>query len=154
MSSANVELVRKLQPDGLDLVEAFSEGATSMMSEEQAALFTDDFKVSFSSHLMGREGGFEGSGPEGLNTMWREWLTPWESYRLDVEEFIDAGDAVVVYVRIQARTERDGVLMHHAPAAVWSIRDGLVSAITFYLDRNEALEAAGLPTEEIAQKSE
>jgi ketosteroid isomerase-like protein len=153
MSRENVELVKRLQPDGLDLVEAFSAGASEMVNEDQAALFTDDFEVRFSSEMVGNEGGFEARGPDGLTTMWRDWLTPWETYRLDVDEFIDAGDAVVVYVRVEARTQRDGVLVHHAPAAIWSIREGKVAGITFYLDRAEALEAAGL-SEEIAQKSE
>ena len=153
MSQANVELVKGLQPDGLDLVEAFSEGADSMMSEEQAALFTDDFEVRFSSDSIGEGWGFEGRGADGMNVVWREWLTPWASYRLDVEEFIDAGDAVVVFVRVEGRTARDDVLVHHAPAAIWRIRDGKVAGITFYLDRADALEAAGL-SEELARKSE
>lgn len=153
MPSANVELVKMLQPDGLDLVEAFDAGATEMMNEEQQQFFTDDFEVRFTSDLVGQGGEFLASGPDGLNAMWREWLTPWESYRLDVEEFIDAGDAVVVFVRVEARTLRDGVLVHHTPAAIYRIREGMVAGITFYLDRAEALAAAGL-TEQTAHKSE
>jgi ketosteroid isomerase-like protein len=153
MSQANVELVRSLQPDGLDLVEVFSAGAREMVSEDQAALFTDDFEVRFKSDMVGKGGGFESRGPDGLNAMWRDWLTPWETYRLDVDEFIDAGDAVVVFARVEARTQRDGVLVQHAPAAIWRLREGKVAGITFYLDRAEALEAAGM-SEEAATKSE
>jgi ketosteroid isomerase-like protein len=152
MSRENVELVKRLQPDGLDLVETFSAGASEMMSEDQAALFTDDFEVRFISDMIGKVGGFEARGPDGLTAMWRDWLTPWENYRLDVDEFIDAGDDVVVFARVEARTERDGVLVHHAPAAIWKIRQGRVAAITFCLDRAEALEAAGLPAE-LARRS-
>ena len=153
MSRENVELVRSLQPDELDLVEAFSAGAAEMMSEDQRALFTDDFEVRFMSELFGDGGEVLAHGRDGLTAMWQEWLTPWESYRLDVEEFIDAGDDVVVFVRVEARTKRDGVLVQHAPAAIWKVREGKVAAITFYLVRGEALAAAGL-SEEIAQKSE
>jgi ketosteroid isomerase-like protein len=75
---------------------------------------------------------------------WRDWLTPWASYRIDAEDFIDAGDEVVVFARIKARTARDGVLVEHSPAAVWTIREGKVAGIRFLLERSEALEAAGL----------
>lgn len=34
--------------------------------------------------------------------------------------------------------------MHHTPGAVYTIRDGKVASIRFYLDRSEALEAAGV----------
>ena len=59
-------------------------------------------------------------------------------------KFVDAGDKVVVFVRVAARTARDDVLMHHTPGAIWTIRAGKVASIRFYYDRSEALEAAGL----------
>jgi ketosteroid isomerase-like protein len=152
MSRENVELVRNLQPDGLDLVEAFAAGASEMMDEDQRARFADDFEVHFASEMLAKVAKVDARGPEGLTAMWRDWLTPWKYYRLDVEDIIDAGDDVVVFVRVQARTERDDVLVQHAPAAIWSIREGQVAGITFYLDRAEALQAAGL-SEELARKS-
>jgi ketosteroid isomerase-like protein len=151
MSSERVELVKRLQPDGLDLAQVFSEGV-ELVSEDEAALFDDAFEVRFinrgseSDELLGR-------GPDGLVAAWRDWLTPWRSYRLDVEEIIDAGDNVVTFVHVEAQTERDGVAVQHSPAAIWRFRGGKVVAIHFYLDRAEALEAAGLPSEEFAQKS-
>jgi ketosteroid isomerase-like protein len=143
MSRQNVELVKRLQPTGVDLVEVFSAGADQLVGGDAAELFTDDFDVAV---IVGSAGGQlrQSGGPEGLTAIWRDWLTPWRSYRLDVEEFIDAGDAIVVFARVQARTERDGVLVQHSPAAVWRIRKGKVAAIHFYLEREEALAAVGL----------
>jgi ketosteroid isomerase-like protein len=140
MSQENVELVKRFQPSGLDLVEVFSAGADQLVSGDEAELFTDDFEVAFIAEAAGGQD-LQARGSAGLTAMWLEWLTPWRSYRLDVEEFIDAGDAVVVLARVQARTERDGVLVQHSPAAIWRIRGGKVAAIHFYLDRAEALEA-------------
>jgi ketosteroid isomerase-like protein len=57
---------------------------------------------------------------------------------------LDAGDRVVAFVQARGRTHRDGVTVEHAPAAVWTLLDGKVSAIEFYLDRGEALKAVGL----------
>jgi ketosteroid isomerase-like protein len=143
MSQENVELVKRFQPSGLDLVEVFSAGPDQLVSGGGAELFTDDFEVAV---IAGAAGGqnLQARGPDGLAAIWLEWLTPWRSYRLDVEEFIDAGDAIVVFARVQARTERDGVLVQHSPAAIWRIREGKIAAIHFYFERAVALEAAGL----------
>jgi ketosteroid isomerase-like protein len=83
-------------------------------------------------------------GIEGLIEGWRDWLTPWESYRLEVEEFIDAGDQVLELVRVRARTSRHGVDVEHRPAAVWTVEDGVVVAVHFFLERPEAFGFAGL----------
>jgi len=142
MSQENVELVRSLQPSGIDLVEVFAL-ETQTADDPDAELFHRDLEVQF----IARGETLEGTvyrGLEGLAQAWREWLAAWTSYRLDVDEFVDAGDKVVVFVRVAARTARDDVLMHHTPGAIWAIRAGKVASIRFYFDRREALEAVGL----------
>jgi ketosteroid isomerase-like protein len=144
MSRENVELVKALQPSGIDLVEVFAqEFETQTADDPDAELFHRDLEVQF----IARGETLEGTvyrGLEGLAQAWREWLAAWTSYRLDVDEFVDAGDKVVVFVRVAARTARDDVLMHHTPGAIWTIRAGKVASIRFYFDRSEALEALGL----------
>ena|SRR5215208_2284980 len=144
MSQENVEIVKRFQPSGLDLVEVFSAGADwPLVSGDAAELFTGDFEVAFiSSAITGQR--LKGHGQDGFKAMWSEWLTPFRSYRLDAEKLIDAGDAVVVLARVRAWTEHDGVLVEHSPAAIWKMREGKIAAIHHYLDRDEALEAAGL----------
>jgi len=144
MSQENVELVRSLQPSGIDLVEVFVL-ETPTTDDPEAELFDRDLEVQF----IARGETLEGTvyrGLEGLLQGWREWLEAWPSYRLDVDEFVDTGDSVVALVRVAARTARDDVLMHHTPGAVWTIRAGKVTSIRFYFDRSEALEAVGLRT--------
>ena len=100
-------------------------------------------EVAFAATRSGGPGlGFRGI--EGLIEGWRDWLTPWESYVITVEDFVEAGDNVVMLARIRARTSRDGVVLEHKPAAVWTVADGKVSAVTFFLERDEALEFAGI----------
>jgi ketosteroid isomerase-like protein len=154
MSSENVELVRRIQPSGKDLVQLFAEDTEGLVSEEDGAKFADDFEVRFISEH-GMSGELDSSGAEGLGAMWREWLTPFKSYQLEVEEIIDAGGDVITFVQVEAETERDGVVMRHAPASIWKFNDeGKIVALHFYLDRAEALAAAGLPAEEFAHKTE
>jgi ketosteroid isomerase-like protein len=140
MSQQNVELVRALQPSGgADLAEVFAEDQ-SALAEEMSALVDPCFECVFIGNESSGSPTLSYRGPEGFIAGWREWLSPWESYRIDAEEFIDAGDEVVVLARVQARTRRGGVEMGHAPAAVWTVRDGRISKIEFYFERSQALE--------------
>jgi ketosteroid isomerase-like protein len=142
MCEQNVELVTALQPSGVDLVEANQRGR-GPFDELPASMFAKDFEAAF----IARESGAESArwkGIEGVAAAWRDWLEAWESYEIRAEEVIDAGDRVVVFARIRGRTRRDHVAMEHAPAAIWTVRDGAVSRVEFYLDRAEALAAAGL----------
>jgi ketosteroid isomerase-like protein len=142
MSQHNVEIVRMLQPTGVDLVALF-EGDQQPLAQLPLSLFADDFASSFIAIDAAMTLG-PGRGIEGFSAGWRNWLEAWERYEIEAEEFIDAGDRVVVFAHIRGRTRRDGVEMEHAPAAVWSLRDGAVCHVEFYLDRDEALRAAGL----------
>jgi ketosteroid isomerase-like protein len=141
MSKENVELVMAVQPTGIDLVEFFSEEALAAATPFAEAAFADEFEAHFFA-ASGVEA--EGQGLDGLAAVWRDWLAPWASYRIDAEDFLDAGDEVVVLARVQGRTIRDSVLVEHSPGAVWTISDGKITAVSFYLDRRDALNAAGL----------
>jgi ketosteroid isomerase-like protein len=141
VSQENVETVRALQPSGVDFVEAFRTGDESLaaiagaLSEEVESVFISDS----ASATIGPN-----KGLEGFVAGWRDWLEPWERYELVVEDFIDAGDRVVVFARVHARTRRDGVEMEHAPAAIYTLREGRLSSVEFYLERDEAMRSAGL----------
>lgn len=141
MSQANVEIVKALQPSGVDFVAAIDD-AHEALAGIVSSLSRDFESVFIARRAQTRIGPHRGI--EGFAAGWRDWLEPWERYELRAEEFIDAGDQVVVLARVRARTRRDGVEMEHAPAAVYTLRDGLVCRIEFYLDRDEAFQAAGV----------
>jgi ketosteroid isomerase-like protein len=63
---------------------------------------------------------------------------------MEIEECVDAGDQVVMLVSVRGRTSRGGVEVEHRPAAVWTLEDGKVTAITFFLEREQAFEFAGI----------
>jgi ketosteroid isomerase-like protein len=60
------------------------------------------------------------------------------------QEFIDAGDTVVVGVRLVGRGRTSGVAFDEREFHVYKLRDGLVTETREYRDRTEALEAVGL----------
>jgi ketosteroid isomerase-like protein len=84
------------------------------------------------------------SGAEGFLAAWREWLAPYETYAVEIEDLIDAGDRVVTLARQRATTRIGGVKMEEDTAAVWTVRDGKLARVEFHLDRKRAMRAAGL----------
>jgi len=70
----------------------------------------------------------------------------WEEVRFEPEEFLDAGGGrVLVVARLIGKGKRSGVEVVRTWAYVWTVRDGLVSAMAGYADREEALKALAPP---------
>ena len=84
-------------------------------------------------------------GHEGVRRFWRQWLGPWEHMAFEQEAYFDAEDKVVVFQRMLARGKTSGAEAGFGDyAQVWTLRDGRVTRMKFYADRDEALRAAGL----------
>ena len=82
-------------------------------------------------------------GLDQIRQAFEEFFEPWESFRTELDEFIDAGGDVVASVTGYFRG-RDGIEVRTRTAFVWTIRDGAIAHVCFYQERQEALEAAGL----------
>lgn len=67
----------------------------------------------------------------------------WEEHRIEPQEFIDAGDRVVVLQREYQRS-KSGVELVADTATILDLRDGRIVRIQGYMNPTEALEAAGL----------
>ena len=107
-----------------------------------ASRIAPDLEVEFLPHALG--GGLAGAGLSGLIEAWREWLEPYESYVITREHAEAVGDdQVLMDVRVRARTHRDGVAVEHTPAALATIRDGILVRLRFYLERELARADAG-----------
>jgi ketosteroid isomerase-like protein len=65
----------------------------------------------------------------------------WDEWRFEPERFLDAGDQVVVLVRVVARGGSSGVSLDRETAHLWILRDRRATRCEVYLDRSEALEA-------------
>jgi ketosteroid isomerase-like protein len=129
MSQENVEMIRAAL-DGLnrrDIDAALKDAAP-------------DFVWDFSRSIGIQPGVYS---LDQMRKLWGEFDDSWESSRFEAEEFIEAGDLVMTPVTNYLRG-RDGVEVQASGAWVWMFRDGKVARITFYQERQEALEAAGL----------
>jgi ketosteroid isomerase-like protein len=139
-----MELVRSFHPaPGVDVAPIYREDSQwARASSLLAPHLARDFKCIAYGYP-----GFEGesfAGLDGLRSVWLEWLTPWKSYRAQIEEMIDLGDDVLVLVRDFGRRSAEIGEIAVASAAVWTVRDRKVVQIAFYADRSTALKAVGL----------
>ena len=83
-------------------------------------------------------------GIEALRRAVEQTDEMWEDFEVTPEEFIDAGDSVVIANRISGTGRGSGVKTEMRLFAVVTFRDGKISRYTIgFQDRAEALEAAG-----------
>jgi GNAT superfamily N-acetyltransferase/ketosteroid isomerase-like protein len=90
-------------------------------------------------------------GHEGLRRYISEFAAGFGTPSFEVEELIDAGACVVEIVQVSARGRHSGAGVRRRIASVYSLRAGLVFKHVIYLDRAEALAAAGLPPRQTRQ---
>jgi uncharacterized protein len=83
-------------------------------------------------------------GPEGLLQLTLDWAGGFDELVVTAEEYIDAGDQVVVRVRHRASDAESGVPVETDIWYVFTIRAGKSVRAGVFNDRNEAFEAAGL----------
>ena len=84
------------------------------------------------------------SGPEGANQFNAEWADAWDDWEFAPEDYIDAGEYVVVIVNQRGRSKATGIPVDMRFAQVWSFRDGQAIRMQMYASVADALEAAGL----------
>jgi len=96
--------------------------------------------------IMSSESGMplEYRGVEGFREALSDWISPYERFRLEIDEAIPLADKIVFVARQVATTKHDGVEIETPSASVWWLEDGLIRQASFYLDQRAGLEAAGL----------
>jgi uncharacterized protein len=131
MSQENVEIVRRLS----ELLERRDwQGMTDLVDPDV--------------EQYGTVGGLEeGKILRGLSQISQAFDTEddevWDEHRIEPQEFIDAGDRVVVLQREYQRS-KSGVELVIDTASILDLRDGRIVRIQPYMNPAEALEAAGL----------
>ena len=140
MSQENVEIVRRVY-------DASLRSDWNSMSE----LLDPDFE--FRGTVGGLEEGRIAHGAQQFREIFeKEDLDAWDERRFEPEDFIDAGDCVVVLQREYRRGRGSGVELETETAVVFEVRDGRVVRIQGYMDRAEALEAVGLSEQDARRR--
>jgi ketosteroid isomerase-like protein len=131
MGSTNVEVVRRAY-------EAFNrEGRDAMLEFLHHEIEWDE------SELPARRPGVY-HRHEGVTRLLNENASLWEDINVVIDEIVEGGnDQVVAMIRVTGKGRNTGVDVELATAQVWTIRAGKAERVRLYLDRQEAMEAAG-----------
>ena len=131
VSRENVELVRESQ-------EHFARTGEPMWERMHP-------EVEFWDHDL--PDGSVSRGHRGYGEFVEAWEAAFESYSLEPEEYIDAGDAVVMVFTLRATGRGSGIELERRDAIVYTLAEGLVTRLDYFNNPAEALEAAGLSPE-------
>jgi uncharacterized protein len=135
MSQENVEIVRRI-------LEAFDVGLKTGDWEaawETGAVAEDVEWIAF-VELERRSY----RGRAGFAEFMSVWTEDFADYSVQAERLIDAGDSVVALLTQSATGKVSGAPVVQEYALIYDLADGQVVRIRGYVDRAEALEAAGL----------
>jgi ketosteroid isomerase-like protein len=131
MSQKNVQVVRRM-------CEAFLAGD---IADALALLHVD---VKWHGTIGGIEEGRIARGHNEVIEGFMESLRDWERHSLETEDYLDAGDRVVVLWHEVGRGKKSGAEVETRTAVVYTVRDDEVIEVQGYMDRRHALEAVGL----------
>jgi ketosteroid isomerase-like protein len=143
MSRENTELVRRLYAEQGPF-------ALPLSPEEEGVLLTRLFGEFYDEQLEVRmpadypEGEQVHVGRRGMGDLIASLRDSWTEFRFEPERFIDAGDRVMVFIRVVAQGGSSGLATERETAHVWAVQGGRLSSIQIYRDRGQALEAVGL----------
>jgi SnoaL-like domain len=84
------------------------------------------------------------TGLDGLRAFLLDWMAPWVTYRIELEEAIDLGERVLLLNHDWGRREGSTGEVRGRLGAVWTIRDAKIARLDAYITRAEALAAVGL----------
>jgi ketosteroid isomerase-like protein len=83
-------------------------------------------------------------GHDGIRRWFESAYEVLEEIRIQPEKFIEAGDRVVVPVRMIGRGRGSGIEAEQRVTQVWTLRNGRVVKMNSYADEKTARKAAGL----------
>jgi ketosteroid isomerase-like protein len=128
------------------LAQAISRGFAALQRGDLEAALGSFYDPDVEWH--GAVGGFDEGrvvrGQAEVLDAFRDYYDTWERLELRPEELIDTGDELVIFVHEVARGRKSGVVVETDTAAISTLREGRIVQVRNYLDRKEALEAAGL----------
>jgi ketosteroid isomerase-like protein len=83
-------------------------------------------------------------GVEGMRRQRTRMEEIWDDLRWDPERYIEADGAILVLLTLSGVAKQSRAPVSAQVAHLYSLHEGRVARLEVYLDRGEALEAAGL----------
>jgi ketosteroid isomerase-like protein len=131
MSQANVDLLREafdaFNREGVDAIIEILDPEFEAVAPPELTVEPDTYK-----------------GHAGIRRYFDSFYEVMEEVHFYPQEFIDAGDKVVVPMVLWAKGRGTGIEAEQRIVQVWTIRQGKATRVENYADRAAALEAVGL----------
>jgi uncharacterized protein len=125
----------------VDLLRAFYDALNRDDVDSAVELCDPDVRVWLNPDVVGA---LSPRGHKEVANYLRGWFESWDMYVPRPQEFIDAGDQVVVMVELRARGKGSRFEIEEEMADVFTLDDGNIVQLRLYVDRNVALESAGM----------
>jgi uncharacterized protein len=93
----------------------------------------------WSSEFPGLAGVFEDR--RDPNPRLRSWLSPWEHWWVEAEDYLEIGDHAIALVRYHGRGKGSRAEVHQRGAHVFELREGKVVRLEIFADRERAIES-------------
>jgi ketosteroid isomerase-like protein len=151
-----IEIVRELNGtlDGVDHValrdaaertESLADlrgGPFEWLVDKVESLVAADCRVEWIGQTTAMVEGSEFASREEWMRLWRQWLSAWEVYELDDENYAVFGDQVVVDVTHRGRGRESGIELELPQAQLWTVRNGVLTRLRVFEDREAAERVA------------
>ncbi len=106
------------------------------------ALTHDDFELAVPPGLSTEPDTYRGH--DGMRRYWESFQDAMDEIHIHLERLDDAGESVVVTMRLSAKGRSTGIAVAQRLAGVWTIRDGKVIRIRTFTSLREARAAVDL----------
>jgi hypothetical protein len=126
---------RGLAPDDASAIPRARAALTELADPDLVCVWVGP-DPAFRTELRGVDGFIEG---------WLDWLTAFESYRVELDESFEGRDAIVTFVRHYGVPTGGAHEVEEEAAGVWWFNEARkLVRVEFHLDRENAVRAAGL----------
>jgi hypothetical protein len=83
-------------------------------------------------------------GPEEVRGFFDELWAPFDEVEVRPQEFLDLGDRILVFLQMRLKPNESDATFDMRIAHIWTVRDGEITRCEVFIERDEALAAAGL----------
>jgi uncharacterized protein len=126
MAPSNIDLIRPIYDD-------WGRGHWRTRFE----VYDPEMEWGWSSEFLGLAGVFR--DVRDPNPRLKAWLSGWEFWRAEADEFVELGDHVVVLATYHGRGKGSGVEIRQLGAHVFKLRDGKVIRLEIFASREKAI---------------
>ena len=124
--------------ENLELVER---GFESFLATGEPPWDLFDEEIEVYDHDTPDQGSYRGH--VGVGRWVEVWGAAWAEWSMEPSEFIDAGDSVVVCVRMKTKGRGSGIEIERQDALVYKVHEGKILRLDYYNSREQALESVG-----------